>query len=90
MELQNVVLVDGVRSAFARGGRGNLVATRLDDAAATVLRALLDRNKKVRTGTASQDAQTASTSSSTVRSACVPAGGGVNNGFTSFGRCTAT
>ena len=47
MELQNVVLVDGVRSAFARGGRGNLVATRLDDAAATVLRALLDRNKKV-------------------------------------------
>jgi acetyl-CoA acetyltransferase family protein len=47
MELENVVIVDGVRSAFARGGRGNLVATRLDDAAATVLRALLERNKKV-------------------------------------------
>jgi acetyl-CoA acetyltransferase family protein len=47
MELKNVVLVDGVRSGFARGGRGSLVATRLDDAAATVLRALLERNKKV-------------------------------------------
>ena len=48
MELKNVVLVDGVRSAFARGGRGALVATRLDDAGATVLRALLERNPKVK------------------------------------------
>ena len=48
MELRNVVLVDGVRSAFARGGRGKLVATRLDNAAATVLRALLERNPKVK------------------------------------------
>ena len=47
MELRNVVLVDGVRSAFARGARGKLVATRLDDAGAVVLRALLDRNPKV-------------------------------------------
>jgi acetyl-CoA acetyltransferase family protein len=47
---RNVVLVDGVRSAFARGGRGKLVATRLDDAGATVLRALLDRNPKVKDG----------------------------------------
>ncbi len=47
MELKNVVLVDGARSAFARGGRGKLVATRLDEAGATVLRALLDRNPKV-------------------------------------------
>jgi acetyl-CoA acetyltransferase family protein len=47
MQTRNVVLVDGVRSAFARGGRGKLVATRLDDAGATVLRALLDRNRKV-------------------------------------------
>ena len=29
MELRNVVLVDGARSAFARGGRGKLIATRL-------------------------------------------------------------
>ncbi len=50
MELKNVVLVDGVRSAFARGGRGALVATRLDDAAATVLRTLLERNPKVKPG----------------------------------------
>src|SRR3990172_9072219 len=48
MELKNVVLVDGVRSAFARGGRGKLVATRLDEAAAIVLRALLERNRKVK------------------------------------------
>ena len=47
MELRSVVLVDGVRSAFARGGRGKLVATRLDEAGATVLRALLDRQPKV-------------------------------------------
>jgi len=47
MQIRNVVLVDGVRSAFARGARGKLVATRLDEAGATVLRALLDRNPKV-------------------------------------------
>ena len=47
MELNNVVLVDGVRSAFARGGRGSMVATRLDDAAAHILRELLARNPKV-------------------------------------------
>jgi acetyl-CoA acetyltransferase family protein len=47
MELRSVVLVDGVRSAFARGGRGKLLATRLDEAGATVLRALLDRQPKV-------------------------------------------
>ena len=48
MQLKDVVLVDGARSAFARGARGKLVATRLDDAGATVLRALLDRNPKVK------------------------------------------
>ena len=47
MELRNVVLVDGARSAFGRGGRGKLVATRLDEAAAQVVRALMDRNPKV-------------------------------------------
>ncbi|MBI5947498.1 MAG: thiolase family protein [Chloroflexi bacterium] len=47
MKLQNAVIVDGARSAFGRGGRGKLVATRLDEAGATVLRALLDRNPKV-------------------------------------------
>jgi len=47
MQTRNVVLVDGVRSAFARGGRGKLVATRLDEAGATVLRALFERNPKV-------------------------------------------
>ncbi len=47
MQSRNVVIVDGVRTAFARGGRGKLVATRLDEVGARVLRALLDRNPKV-------------------------------------------
>ena len=48
MQLRNAVLVDGVRSPFGRGGRGKLVATRLDVAGAQILRALLDRNPKVK------------------------------------------
>ncbi|MFI5309271.1 MAG: thiolase family protein, partial [Polyangiales bacterium] len=48
MQLQNVVLVDGARTAFGRGGRGKLVATRLDEAGAKVIRTLLDRNPKVK------------------------------------------
>lgn len=47
MELRNAVIVDGARSAFGRGGRGKLVATRLDDAGAQIVRAMLDRNPKV-------------------------------------------
>jgi len=47
MKLRNAVIVDACRSAFGRGGRGSLVATRLDEAGAAVLRALLDRNPKV-------------------------------------------
>ena len=47
LELQNAVIVDGVRSAFGRGGRGKLVATRLDETGAQVVRALLERNPKV-------------------------------------------
>ena len=45
MKLNNVVLVDGVRSAFGRGGRGSLVATRLDEAGAKVVRALMERER---------------------------------------------
>ena len=48
MQFRNAVLVDGVRTAFARGGRGKMVATRLDETAAQVLRALLERNPKVK------------------------------------------
>ena len=47
MQPRNAVLVDGVRSAFARGARGKLVATRLDEAGAEILRELLRRNPKV-------------------------------------------
>jgi acetyl-CoA acyltransferase len=47
MKLEQVVVVDGMRTAFGRGGRGKLVATRLDEAGAKLIRALLDRNPKV-------------------------------------------
>ncbi len=48
MELQNVVIVDGARSAFTRGGRGAFTATRLDDVGVQVLQALLNRNPQVK------------------------------------------
>lgn len=48
MQIRNVVLVDGARSAFARGATGKLTATRLDEAGAQVVRALLARNPKVK------------------------------------------
>jgi len=47
MELKNAVIVDGVRSPFGRAARGKLVATRLDDVGAQIIRALMDRNPKV-------------------------------------------
>jgi len=47
VQFRNVVIVDGCRSAFGRGARGSLVATRLDEAGARIVRALLDRNPKV-------------------------------------------
>ncbi len=50
MPLRNVVLVDGARTAFARGAKGRLVATRLDDAGGQLVRALLDRNPKLKDG----------------------------------------
>ncbi|MBA3031431.1 MAG: thiolase family protein [Desulfobacteraceae bacterium] len=48
MQLQNVVIVDGCRSAFSRGGKGKLEATRVDEVAATVVKALMERNPKVK------------------------------------------
>ncbi|HKJ00004.1 MAG TPA: thiolase family protein [bacterium] len=47
MELQNVVIVDGVRTAFGRGAKGTLVATRMDEVAGQLVRGLLDRNPQV-------------------------------------------
>ncbi|MCZ6554196.1 MAG: thiolase family protein [SAR324 cluster bacterium] len=44
MEMKNVVVVDALRSAFGRGGKGSLVATRMDDVAAQVVKGLLERN----------------------------------------------
>jgi acetyl-CoA acetyltransferase family protein len=47
MNLQNVVLVDGVRSPFAKGGRGGFAATRLDEIGVQVLKTLLERNPQL-------------------------------------------
>ena len=43
VDAQDVVIVDAVRSAFGRGGKGSLVATRMDEVGGQVLRALLER-----------------------------------------------
>ncbi|GAB1257055.1 3-oxoadipyl-CoA thiolase [Aurantivibrio plasticivorans] len=48
MKLNNVVIVDGVRSPFSWGGRGMFEATRLDDVAAHVVKELMARNPKVK------------------------------------------
>jgi acetyl-CoA acetyltransferase family protein len=48
MKARNVVIVDGCRSAFSRGGVGKFEATRMDEIGATVVRALMERNPKVK------------------------------------------
>jgi len=48
MKLRNVVIVDGVRSPFSWGGRGMFEATRLDEVGAKVVKALMERNPKVK------------------------------------------
>ena len=48
MKSRNAVLVDGVRSPFARGGRGKLEATRLDEVGALLIKELLRRNPQVK------------------------------------------
>ena len=48
MKLRNAVVVDGVRTAFTKGGRGKLEAARLDDLGAYLIRALMERTPKVK------------------------------------------
>ena len=48
MQLRNVVLVDGARSAFARGARASSSPRASTTPARQVVRALLDRNPKVK------------------------------------------
>lgn len=48
MKARNAVIVDGVRCPFARGGRGKLEATRLDEVGALLIRTLLERNAKIK------------------------------------------
>jgi acetyl-CoA acetyltransferase family protein len=43
----DVFIVDAVRTPFARGVKGQLVATRLDEVAATVVQQLLERNGEI-------------------------------------------
>ncbi len=48
MKLRNAVIIDGVRTAFTKGGKGKLEAARLDDLGAYLIRTLLERNPKVK------------------------------------------
>lgn len=48
MKLRNVVIVDGLRSPFSKGGKGKLEATRMDELGAQVVKALLARNPKIK------------------------------------------
>jgi len=48
MKLRNVVIVDGARIPFSKGGRGKLEAARLDELGAYVVRTLLARNPKIK------------------------------------------
>ncbi len=48
MKLHNAVIVDGIRSPFSWGGRGKFEATRIDEVGATVVRALMERNPKIK------------------------------------------
>ena len=48
MKFRNVVIVDGARSPFSWGGRGMFEATRMDEVGAKVVRALMERNPKVK------------------------------------------
>lgn len=48
MKARNVVIIDGVRSAFTKGGRGGLEATRMDEAGAKLIRMLFERNPNVK------------------------------------------
>ena len=54
MKLRNAVIVDGVRSPFSWGGRGMFEATRMDELGGQVVRALMERNPKVK-GTMIED-----------------------------------
>ena len=48
MKLRNAVIIDGVRTAFTKGGKGKLEAARLDDLGAYLINVLLKRNPKVK------------------------------------------
>ena len=48
MKNNRVVLIDMKRSAFARGGKGMLVNTRLDKLSVHILQALLEKNKQIK------------------------------------------
>ena len=48
MKLRNCVIVDGCRTPFAKGGRGKLEATRMDDLGALLVRTMMDRNPQIK------------------------------------------
>jgi len=87
MELRNAVVVDGVRSAFAKGGRGRLEAARLDDIGAYLVRALMERNPKVKPTMIDEFGTGGGEASSVAHLAGLPA---EMTGFTSNRACATT
>jgi len=87
MELRNAVVVDGVRSAFAKGGRGRLEAARLDDIGAYLVRALMERNPKVKPTMIDEFGTGGGEASSVAYLAGLPA---EMTGFTSNRACATT
>ncbi len=87
MKLRNAVVVDGVRSAFTKGGRGRLEAARLDDVGAYLVRALMARNPKVKPTMIDEFGTGGGEASSVAHLAGLPA---EMTGFTSNRACATT
>ncbi len=87
MKPRNAVVIDGVRSAFTKGGRGRLEAARLDDVGAYLVRTLMARNPKVKPTMIDEFGNGGGEASSVAHLAGLPA---EMTGFTSNRACATT
>ena len=87
MKLRNAVVVDGLRTAFTKGGRGKLEAVRFDDLGATLVRALLARNPKVKPNMINDFATGGDLAVGVANLAGIPA---ETTGFSSARQCATT
>jgi acetyl-CoA acetyltransferase family protein len=87
MKLRHAVVVDGLRTAFTKGGRGKLEAVRFDDLGATLVRALLARNPKVKPNMINDFATGGDLAVGVANLAGIPA---ETTGFSSARQCATT